>query len=87
MGSLKQITKLALISGGISILGIIPMVLLRPNWGVFSWWPVMGLGAALVLLVVAYAKGAYLAAQHRAAMVDKLNDCYLGVSATEEESM
>jgi len=85
MTSPKKITRLALIIGGVSILGIIPMVLLRPNWGTFSWWPAMGLGLTLLLLVVAYARGAYLAAQHRAAMVDKLNDCYMGVSATEED--
>ena len=86
MTSPKQITRLALIIGGISIVGIMPMVLLRPNWGAFNWWPAMGLGLALLLLVVAYARGAYLAAQHRAAMVDKLNDCYMGVSATEEDA-
>lgn len=78
---------MALIVGGISILGIIPMALLRPDWGAFSWWPVMGLGLALLLLVIAYARGAYLAAQHQAAMVDKLNDCYMGVSAAEEDIM
>ena len=86
MTSPKQITRLALIIGSISILGILPMVLLRPDWGAFSWWPAMGMGLTLLLLVVAYARGAYLTAQHRAAMVDKLNDCYLGVSAAEEES-
>jgi hypothetical protein len=86
MASPKQITRLALIIGSISILGIVPMVLLRPNWETFSWWPMMGLGLALLLLAVAYARGAYLAAQHRATMVDKLNDCYMGVSATEEEA-
>jgi hypothetical protein len=43
------------------------------------------LGLAVLLLIVAYARGAYLAAQHRAAMVDKLNDCYMGVSAAEED--
>ena len=85
MTSPKKITRLALIIGGSSILGIIPMVWLRPDWGAFNWWPVMGLGLALLLLVVAYARGAYLTAQHRAAMVDKLNDCYRGVSATEED--
>ena len=74
MTSPKQITRLALIIGGTSILGIIPMVLLRPNWGAFSWWPVMGLGLALLLLIVAYTRGAYLTAQHQAAMVDKLNE-------------
>ena len=86
MTSPKKITRLALTVGGISILGIIPMVVLRPDWGIFTWWPVFGLGSALFLLIVAYVRGAYLAAQHRAAMVDKLNDCYMGVSATEEEA-
>ena len=86
MTSPKKITQLALSIGGVSILGIMPMVLLRPDWGGFSWWPAMGLGLALLLLGVAYARGAYLAAQHRAAMVDKLNDCYMGVSATEEDT-
>ena len=86
MTSPKQITRLALIIGGISIVGIIPMAFLRPNWGTFSWWPAMGLGLALLLLVVAYTRGAYLATQHRAAMVDKLNDCYMGVSTTEEDT-
>jgi len=85
MTSPRRITRLALIIGSISILGIVPMALLRPDWGAFSWWPVMGLGLALLLLVVAYTRGAYLTAQHRAAMVDKLNDCYMGVSATEED--
>jgi hypothetical protein len=85
MASPKQITQSALVIGGISILGITPMALLRPDWGMFNWWPVVGLAAALLLLVVAYARGAYLTAQHRAAMMDKLNDCYMGVSATEED--
>ena len=86
MASPKQITRLAVIIGGISLLGIIPMVGLRPAWGLLSWWPALGLGLALLLLVVAYAKGVYLAGQQRAAMVDKLNDCYRGVPAGEEEA-
>jgi hypothetical protein len=86
MTSPRNITRLALIIGSISILGIIPMVVLHPDWESLAWWPAMGFGLALLLLIVAYARGAYLAAQHRAAMVDKLNDCYRGVSATEEEA-
>jgi hypothetical protein len=85
MTSPKQITKLAIITGTISLAGIMPMVWLRPAWGLLSWWPLLGLGLALLLLTAAYAKGAYLAGQQRAEMVDKLNDCYRGVPAGKEE--
>jgi hypothetical protein len=86
MISPKQITKLAILTGIISLAGIMPMVWLRPAWGLLSWWPLWGLGLALLLLTAAYAKGAYLTGQQRAGMVDKLNDCYRGVAASEEET-
>jgi hypothetical protein len=38
----------------------------------------MGLGISLLLLVTSFQKGAYLTAQKRVEMVDKLNDCYAG---------
>jgi hypothetical protein len=85
MASPKQITRLAVIIGSISLLGIIPMVWLHSAWGLLSWWPALGLPLALLLLVVAYAKGAYLAGQQQVAMVDKLNDCYRGIPPGEEE--
>jgi hypothetical protein len=75
----KKITGLALTIAGISILAVIPMVLLGPDWGVLTWWPAMGLGLAGLLLVIALLRGAYLSTQRRVAMVDKLNDCYTGV--------
>lgn len=74
----KQITKLAFIVGGISILGVIMMAIIRPEWGVLSWWPAMGLGLSLLLLVTSFLKGAYMSAQKRVAMADMLNDCYSG---------
>ncbi|MBE7551192.1 MAG: hypothetical protein HS126_08975 [Anaerolineales bacterium] len=80
----KKITRLALVVGAISILGMIVMALLRPEWGMLSWWPVMGLGLAVLLLVVSFLRGAYLTAQKRVEMVDMLNDCYAGVPAGEE---
>lgn len=80
----KKITRLALVVGSISILGMIVMALLRPEWGMLSWWPVMGLGLAVLLLLVSFLRGAYLTAQKRVKMVDMLNDCYTGVPAGEE---
>ncbi len=85
MTSPKNISKLALIISVVSVVGILPMLFFRPDWGAATWWPAVGLGLAFLLLVTAYLRGAYLAAQQRAAMVDQLNDCYRGVKAAEEE--
>ena len=74
----KQITKIGLIIGLPSLLGVIPMIISQPAWGLLTWWPAMGLGLALLLFAAAYSKGAYLSAQRRADMVDMLNDCYQG---------
>jgi hypothetical protein len=81
----KKITRLALAVGGISILGLIVMALMRPEWGMFNWWPVLGLALAAFLLLVSFLRGAYLTAQKRVEMVDMLNDCYSGVPAGSEE--
>lgn len=59
------------------------MVMARPEW---SWWPGLGLGLSVLLLITSFLRGAYLTAQRRAAMVDKLNDCYSGVPASSEEA-
>ena len=80
----KKITRLALVVGAISILGMIVMALLRPEWGMLSWWPAFGLGLAVLLLVVSFLWGAYLTAQKRVEMVDMLNDCYASVPAGDE---
>jgi hypothetical protein len=57
---------------------------MRPEWGIINWWPVMGLGLAVLLLIVSFLRGAYLTAQKRVEMVDMLNDCYTGVPADED---
>lgn len=75
----KKMTNLALIVAAISILGIIFMALLRPGWGLLSWWPVAGLGFSVVLIVIALVKGASMATQRRIEMVDMMNDCNAGV--------
>jgi len=74
----KQITKLALIVGGISIVGMVIMAVIQPEWGILNWWPAMGLGLSLLLLVTSFLKGAYMTAQKRVALADMLNDCYSG---------
>ena len=74
----KQTTKLAFIVGGISILGVIIMLVIQPEWGALTWWPAMGLGLSLLLLVISFLKGAYMSAQKRVALADMLNDCYSG---------
>ena len=74
----KKITQLANVIAGISILGMIVMAVTQPGWGIWNWWPAMGLGISLLLLVTSFLKGAYLTAQKRVEMVDKLNDCYAG---------
>jgi hypothetical protein len=80
----KKITRLALIVAVISVLGIGTMVVVGPEWGLLNWWPAIGVGLAGLLLVVSFLRGAYLTAQKRVEMVDKLNDCYTGVPADEE---
>jgi UPF0716 family protein affecting phage T7 exclusion len=80
----RKITRLALIIGGISVLGLVAMALFRPEWGLLNWGPVLGLWLAVLLLVVSFLRGAYLTAQKRAEMVDMLNDCYTGVPAGDE---
>lgn len=82
----RRITRLALTLATLSLLGIAPMVAFRPGWGALTWWPAMGLGLALLLLVVAYTWGALLATRQRMAMVDKLNDCYAGAPDTTDSN-
>lgn len=79
----KKITRMAFIVGGISIVGLIATIIARPEW---SWGPGLGLGLAVLLLITSFLRGAYLAAQRRVAMVDKLNDCYSGVPVSSEEA-
>lgn len=80
----RKITRFALAVGAVSILGVIGMALMRPEWGVLGWWPAFGLGLAVFLLLISFLWGAYLTAQKRVEMVDMLNDCYSGVPAGEE---
>jgi hypothetical protein len=82
----KKITRLALAVGGISILGIIVMALMRSEWGWLSWWPALGLVLAVLLLIGSFLRGAYLTAQKRVEMVDMLNDCYAGVPPAADEA-
>ncbi len=78
----KQITRTAMILASISIVGMLLMLVMRPDWGLVNWAPALGLGLAILLLILSYLRGAYLTAQRRVAMVDKLNDCYTGVADT-----
>jgi hypothetical protein len=80
--SLRQITRLALVLAAVSIVGMLLMLVMRPDWGLVNWAPALGLGLAILLLVLSFLRGAYLTAQRRVAMVDKLNDCYTGVADT-----
>lgn len=81
----KQITRLGLIVGVVSLIGLIPMIFLSATLGWLRWWPAVGLGLALLLFIAAYGKGAYLAAQRRADLVDMLNDCYTGTTGKSGE--
>jgi hypothetical protein len=83
----KKITRLALMVAVVSILGMIVMAVVRPEWGLLNWWPAMGLGLSILLLIVSFLRGAYLTARKRAEMVDMLNDCYTGVPAGKDEAM
>lgn len=83
----KKITRLALIVAGMSVLGAVAMGIVAPAWGLLNWWPALGLGLAVVLLIVSFLRGAYLTAQKRVEMVDMLNDCYTGVPAASDEPM
>lgn len=83
----KKITRLALMVAGVSILGMIVMAVVGPEWGLLNWWPAMGLGLSILLLIVSFLRGAYLTAQKRVEMVDMLNDCYTGVPAEKDEAM
>jgi len=74
----KKITQLGFITAAVSIVGLAGMAVAQPDWGILNWWPAMGLALALLLLVTSFLRGAYLTAQKRAEMVDKLNDCYMG---------
>ncbi|NJN98980.1 MAG: hypothetical protein HC875_35240 [Anaerolineales bacterium] len=81
----RKITRLALIIGIVSILGIGVMAVVGPDWGLLAWWPALGVGLAVLLLLVSFLRGAYLTAQKRVKMVDVLNDCYSGVPAGRGE--
>ena len=76
----KKITRLALFVAGISAVGLGLMTILQPEWGLLTRWPAAGLLLALLLLIVSFLRGAYLSAQKRVELVDKLNDCYTGQS-------
>ncbi len=80
----KRLSNLALILAAISILGIIAAALLRPDWGLLGWWPLVGLGLSLVLFLAALLKGASMAAQRRIKMIDELNDCNAGILHRED---
>lgn len=81
----KRITNVALIVAGISVLGIIGVAISRPAWGPLNyWWPAAGLALALLLTVIALAKGASMAAQKQIDMVDMLNDCNAGVVRADD---
>ena len=79
----KQITRLAFIIGGVSVLGLVAMVVFQPDWGLLAWWPAAGLVLTVLLLVISYLKGAYLSAQQRTNMVGLLNDCYTSQTETD----
>ena len=70
----KKITKLAIAVGVVSVLAL--AITLATGGSI--WWPVAGFGLSFGLIVVSFMRGAYLAAQQRANMVDMLNDCYYG---------
>jgi hypothetical protein len=80
----KKLSNLAVILAGISILGIIAMVFLRPAWGLLNWWPLAGLGLSLLLIVIALLKGASMAGQRRMDMIDVMNDCNAGILRRDE---
>ena len=80
----KELSNLAIILAGISILGIIAMVYLRPAWGLLIWWPLASLGLSLLLIVVALLKGASMAARGRMDMIDVMNDCNAGILRRDE---
>ena len=80
----KNITRTATAIGFISLMGILLMVIWQPGWGIWAWWPVIGLALSFLLLVWAFLYGAYLTAQRRAEMVDRLNDCYAGNTQASE---
>ena len=65
-----------MIIAGLSIVGMVVMAVTQPAWGLWNWWPAMGLGISLLLLVISFLRGAYLTAQRRVEMVDKLNVIY-----------
>jgi hypothetical protein len=83
----KKITQLGVIVGTVSIVGMIGMALVGPAWSWLTGWPAIGLGLAVLLLIVSFLRGAYLTAQRRVELVDKLNDCYTGVPASSDEAM
>ena len=74
----KKLTRIAIFIGLGSLIGLPAMAFSQPDWGIWRWWPVMGLALAFLLLAVSFGWGAYLSAQQRVEMVDLLNDCYTG---------
>ena len=66
------------------MVGMLLTLVVRPDWGLLNWGPAIGLGLAVFLLVTAYLRGAYLSVQRRTTPVDKLNNCYTGVTETSD---
>ncbi len=71
----KKFTQAGMLIAVASIAFLLYSVIFLGAW---SWWAIAGLGLAVLLLATAFFRGAYLAAQERAEMIDKLNDCYAG---------
>jgi len=80
----RRLSNLAIILAGISILGIMAMILLRPAWGLFIWWPFAFVGLSLLLMVIALVKGASMAAHRRIDMLDAMNDCNAGIPRRDD---
>jgi hypothetical protein len=80
----KKICNLALVIAGISVSGAIAGLFLAPQGRAFDWWPVAGLGLSLVLIIIALIRGAYLASQRQARMVDMRNDCNAGILGRDD---
>ena len=80
----KRITNLALAVAGLSLLAMMATLFLGTARGLLTWWPVAGLGLALLLIMIALFKGMSLAAQRQIDRVDMMNDCNAGVPSRDK---
>ena len=83
----KKITRLALIVAAVSIMGMIVMAVVGPEWGLLNWWPAMGLGLAGAVANGFFSTGSVSDCSETSRNLDLLNDSLRACARVKREAM